>query len=90
MALSAEQVAQFEGDGYLIIPGFTGPEELEAMRERAEELVEGFEPQEISIFNTRNQASMPCPGSWERSGGPWDVGEPPILLCTTMRHGVRG
>ncbi|KAK9814685.1 hypothetical protein WJX72_009793 [[Myrmecia] bisecta] len=55
--LTAQQVEQYRRDGYLVVPGWAGPEQLQEMRQRAEELVDMFDPESISVFSTRNQSS---------------------------------
>ncbi|MFA5565411.1 MAG: phytanoyl-CoA dioxygenase family protein [Acidimicrobiia bacterium] len=59
MSLTAEQVASFERDGYLIIENFVSPETTQSLIERATQLVNRFDPDTTdvaSIFSTRNQA----------------------------------
>ena len=47
----------FERDGFLVLPDFADPEEMDALRARATVLVDGFDPSEVaSIFTTRQQA----------------------------------
>jgi phytanoyl-CoA hydroxylase len=54
--LSAEQLASYARDGFLVIKGFAGRQECARLRRRAEELVRDFDPQGvISIFSTREQ-----------------------------------
>jgi phytanoyl-CoA hydroxylase len=54
--LSAEQLASYARDGFLVIEGFAGRQECARLRRRAEELVRDFDPQGvISIFSTREQ-----------------------------------
>lgn len=56
MVLSATQLAQYERDGFLLLEDFVSPEACDALRRRAEELVEGFDPRGVrSIFTTRQQ-----------------------------------
>lgn len=48
----------FEEQGFLIIPGFKSRDEIRALRQRAEAIVEAFDPSEnVSIFSTRDDAS---------------------------------
>lgn len=55
--LSAEQIGRYERDGFLVIEGFAGAGECEALKARAGELVEAFDPAGVvSIFTTREQA----------------------------------
>ena len=49
--------ARFERDGFLVLPGFVDREECVALKERADRLVAGFEPDATvrSIFSTNEQ-----------------------------------
>lgn len=48
---------QFDRDGYLVLPGFKGLQEIAAVRQRAAEIVEAFDPTEGNgIFTTNEQA----------------------------------
>ncbi len=53
--LSADERAAFARDGYLVVPGFLSPARCAALRERARELVEAFDPTTVSVFSTREQ-----------------------------------
>ncbi|SHG40919.1 phytanoyl-CoA dioxygenase family protein [Massilia sp. CF038] len=54
--LNSDQRTQFERDGYLVIPGFKSADALAALRQRAAEIVDAFDPSESrSIFTTQNQ-----------------------------------
>jgi phytanoyl-CoA hydroxylase len=56
--LSNDQRAQFEREGYIVIPGFKSPEAIAALRQRAAEIVNEFDPnQNRTIFTTRNQVT---------------------------------
>ncbi|MDB5906392.1 MAG: phytanoyl-CoA dioxygenase [Massilia sp.] len=56
--LNDEQRAQYQRDGYIVIPGFKSGEEIAALRERAAQIVDAFDPSEgSSIFTTQNQAT---------------------------------
>ncbi|MDB5754124.1 MAG: phytanoyl-CoA dioxygenase [Massilia sp.] len=56
--LNDEQRAQYQCDGYIVIPGFKSGEEIAALRERAAQIVDAFDPSEgSSIFTTQNQAT---------------------------------
>jgi phytanoyl-CoA hydroxylase len=56
MKLTAQQLAQYERDGFLVVEDFTTPTECDRLRERALELVAEFDPSAfISIFSTREQ-----------------------------------
>lgn len=41
--------------GFLVIEGFASPSEVAEVRQRAAELVEGFEPATRSVFSTKSQ-----------------------------------
>lgn len=43
--------------GFLVLDNHARPEEIAELRQRAQELVDGFNPETISVFSTRNQAS---------------------------------
>jgi len=54
--LSSEQLAAWERDGYLVLEGFTSPERCDELKARAEELIAGFDPEDItSVFSTHEQ-----------------------------------
>ncbi len=56
--LSTEQRSQFVRDGYLVLPGFKSAEQIAALRARAGDLVEQFDPAASrAIFSTRDQAA---------------------------------
>ena len=56
--LSTEQQDQYRRDGYLVIPGFKDAAAIAALRARALEIVDQFNPAEGSaIFTTQNQAA---------------------------------
>ncbi len=55
--LDAAQHERFRRDGYLVLEGFAPGEECEALRARADALVDAFEPGSLrSIFTTEEQA----------------------------------
>jgi phytanoyl-CoA hydroxylase len=57
--LTRDQIEQYGRDGYLVLPGFKRAEEIAALRARAGEIVEAFDPSEaISIFSTRDQTRL--------------------------------
>ena len=43
VGLTAAQLAQFESDGYLILPAFFPDSEADALKQRADQLLEGFD-----------------------------------------------
>ena len=54
--LSTEQRAQYQRDGYIVLPDFKSAGDVAALRQRAGEIVEAFDPsQSRSIFTTSNQ-----------------------------------
>src|SRR5438132_12225591 len=56
MLLTAEQMAQYERDGFLVLQDFVDHQTCDRLRERADELVRHFDPQGvISIFSTQEQ-----------------------------------
>jgi phytanoyl-CoA hydroxylase len=55
--LSKEQRAQFERDGFIVVPNFKSPAQIAALRQRAGDIVEAFDPASTrSVFSTRDQA----------------------------------
>lgn len=59
MRLTAEQLAQYERDGFLILAGFVETRSCDRLRALAEELVNKFDPRGvISIFSTREQSRL--------------------------------
>jgi ectoine hydroxylase-related dioxygenase (phytanoyl-CoA dioxygenase family) len=57
MTLSDAQLARFRRDGYLVIEGFAPEDECDALRVRADALVDAFDPRERrSVFTTDEQA----------------------------------
>src|SRR6185295_12720909 len=56
MTLTAEQLAQYDRDGFLVLNDFASVASCDALRARAGKLVHDFEPSDIvSIFSTREQ-----------------------------------
>ena len=54
--LSTEQCAQYQRDGYIVLPDFKSAADVARLRQRAEEIVDAFDPsQSRSIFTTSNQ-----------------------------------
>lgn len=54
--LSIEQQAQFREQGYLVLPGFKSAAAIAAVRERAGQIVEAFDPSENRpVFTTQEQ-----------------------------------
>jgi phytanoyl-CoA hydroxylase len=56
--LTPEQRAQYQRDGYLVLPGFKGAAEIAGLRQRAAAIVADFDASATrAIFTTRDQAS---------------------------------
>jgi phytanoyl-CoA hydroxylase len=54
--LTDAQREQYQRDGYLVLPGFKSSEQVAALRERAAQIVDAFDPAESrSVFTTREQ-----------------------------------
>jgi phytanoyl-CoA hydroxylase len=57
--ISPEQLEQYHTQGFLVLKAFAEAHECDALRERAEKLVRGFEPAEVvSIFTTHEQSRV--------------------------------
>lgn len=55
MTLSAQQVAAWERDGFLVIPDAVAPERCDELITRAGEIVDAFDPSTVSVFTTNDQ-----------------------------------
>ena len=56
MILSAEQIARYERDGFLVLEDFVESQACNRLRARAEELVRDFDPKGVvSVFSTHEQ-----------------------------------
>jgi phytanoyl-CoA hydroxylase len=54
--VSSEQVAAFERDGFMVLPGFVTPESCARLREAAAAILDDFDPDDVrSIFTTNEQ-----------------------------------
>lgn len=54
--LSNEQIERYEHDGFLVLPGFASPDACAALRQRALEIVDAFEPSSVkTVFTTDEQ-----------------------------------
>ncbi|CAL5226868.1 g9740 [Coccomyxa viridis] len=53
--LTDDQVQRFQRDGFLVLESFASPEEVQRLRSRAEELVDSFSPESVSVFSTKSQ-----------------------------------
>jgi phytanoyl-CoA hydroxylase len=57
--LSPDQVASFERDGFLVLPGYVPDAECDRLRARAAELVDAFDPAGVrTIFTTDEQTRV--------------------------------
>ena len=72
--------------GFLVLPGFASASEVAALRKRAGELVEAFDPQTISVFTTKNQVPA-GPGLATASLG--CVAHPPRARQGSMAHTLK-
>ena len=54
----SEQLKRYQAQGFLVVEGFAGERECDALRSRAEELVHEFEPAKVSIFTTHEQSRI--------------------------------
>jgi phytanoyl-CoA hydroxylase len=55
--VAASQRRRFERDGYLVLPGFVSAGECDALRTRMAELIEAFEPGEVTtVFSTTRRS----------------------------------
>jgi phytanoyl-CoA hydroxylase len=71
--LNPEQKRRYREDGYLVLPGFKPAAEIAALRARAVEIVEDFDPQAGSgIFSTLDQA---------RTSDAWFLGSAAAVRC---------
>jgi phytanoyl-CoA hydroxylase len=55
MVLDATQVADFERDGFLVVPDAIDPGRCRELIDRANAIVDGFDPRTVSVFSTREQ-----------------------------------
>ena len=56
--LNDEQRARYQRDGYIVLPGFKSAQEIAALRARAAQIVDEFDPgRGSSIFTTQDQAT---------------------------------
>ena len=48
---------RFHADGFLVVPGFYGPDEVATLRAKGEAIVRDFQMEEISIFSSADQTA---------------------------------
>lgn len=53
--LSEQQLADFDSQGFVVLPGFVSTADVEALRTRAGEIIEEFDPTDASVFDTVDQ-----------------------------------
>ena len=71
--LTPEQRDQYQRDGFLVIPDFKSLDEIAALRRRAEDIVDAFDPSAShAIFTTRDQA---------RASDAWFLGSDNTVRC---------
>lgn len=69
VVLSAEQIEDFRRDGFVVIPDFVPADDCATLRERANELVDAWEPStERTVFRTDEQERI-SNGEFLASGG---------------------
>lgn len=57
MLLTSTQIADYQRDGYLVIKDFVRPEICQLLMQRAGELIDNFEPDEVkTIFSAKHQS----------------------------------
>lgn len=56
--LNEEQLKEYQDTGILCIEAFASLEECAALKKRAEEIVEDFDPQTFTVFNTTGEQSQ--------------------------------
>ena len=71
--LTLDQRLQYQRDGFIVLPGFKDADQIAALRRRAEEIVEAFDPsQSRAIFTTRDQ---------EGASDDWFLGSDNTVRC---------
>ncbi|GMH42145.1 hypothetical protein BSKO_10064 [Bryopsis sp. KO-2023] len=56
-SIPADLRTRFETDGFAVIEGFATPDEVAALRKRAGELIDEVQPEDLTIFSTKNQTA---------------------------------
>jgi len=71
--LNLEQQRRYRDDGWLVLPGFKPPDALAALRQRAREIVETFDPAAgAGVFTTHDQ---------QRTADAWFLGSGDTVRC---------
>ncbi|KAM0827948.1 hypothetical protein ACQ4PT_067866 [Festuca glaucescens] len=79
-SLTADQLSFFDANGYLVLVSFSSAEEVQAMRDRMSELVEGYDGDNSSVFSTKDHV---CPDESEANHL-----EPALLVQRYLHHAV--
>lgn len=58
MKLSQKQIDGYGRDGFLVVEDFAAARDCDALMARAGELVDGFDPSQVSIFSTTDQEHL--------------------------------
>jgi len=67
--LDADQLARWQHDGCLVLPGFKPPAAVAALRERSRAIVEAFEPgAEMAVFSSRDRRRLADKALLESAG----------------------
>lgn len=66
--LTADQIAQYDADGFLVVPDFVSLDACAQLRTRANEIVEAWEPSEERSVFTTNQQERVSNGEFLASG----------------------
>ncbi|CAI5993778.1 unnamed protein product [Closterium sp. NIES-65] len=56
--LTEEQKQQYLDQGYLVLEDFLSSDDCSRMMQRIDELLEGFDPNTVNVFSTRDQARL--------------------------------
>ncbi|MGB6062622.1 MAG: phytanoyl-CoA dioxygenase family protein, partial [Candidatus Aquilonibacter sp.] len=55
--MTDDDLRRYQAQGFIVFPNFKSPQEIVALRERAGEIVDAFDPTEAaSIFSTKNDS----------------------------------
>jgi len=55
MVLDAQQLASWKRDGFLVVPDAVAGDDCDRLKDRANEIVEAFDPTVVSVFTTHEQ-----------------------------------
>lgn len=69
LSLTDAQRAQWQRDGFLVLSDFKSAQDIHALRQRAHEIVDAFDPQgQMSVFATHDQARLSADEQFLASG----------------------